>query len=141
MEKTTQELLEILKSKKDYSQFISEEAGEILFTSVSEYLELILSQKGLKKSEAIQRSNLDKNYAYQLFNGNKTNPSRDKVIMLAFGMSLSLEETNRLLKMCGLAELYVRSLRDSLIIHCLNQGYDLITTNENLHDRKLEILE
>lgn len=40
MERSTNELLEILKSKKTYEKFFYEEVGELCFKSVSEYLEL-----------------------------------------------------------------------------------------------------
>ena len=141
MEKSTEELLEILKSKKTYQDFLQEEIGELVFSSLSEYLEMLINEKGLKKSEIILRSNLDKNYAYQIFNGNKTNPSRNKVLMLAFGMGLTLNETRKLLKISSQSDLYVRSPRDSLIMHCLNNGASLITCNEYLCDFNFELLE
>ena len=141
MEKSTDELLEILKSKRSYEEFFEEEIGEFYFSSIGEYLELLLVEKKLKKSEVIQRANLDKNYAYQIFNGNKTNPSRNKVLMLAFGMKLTLPETRKLLKIASLSDLYVRSPRDSIIMYCLTKGYSLITCNEYLNDFSLELLE
>lgn len=141
MEKSTEELLNILKNKKTYGDFLSEEIGELCFSTVSEYLEMLLSEKRLKKSDVIRKSNLDKNYAYQIFSGIKTNPSRDKIIMLAFGMGLTLTETRKLLKISGLSDLYVRSPRDSIIIFCLDKHYSLIDTNMYLSDFSLEILE
>lgn len=141
MEKTTGELVEILKSKKTFEGFLEQEIGELCFSSLSEYLEMLINEKGLKKSEIILRSNLDKNYAYQIFNGNKTNPSRNKVLMLAFGMELSLNETRKLLKIATLSDLYVRSPRDSLIMYCLHNHISLIKCNEYLSDFNFELLE
>ena len=141
MEKTTSELLNILKSKKSYNEFFEEEVGELSFASISDYLEILINEKKLKKSEVIKKSNLDKNYAYQIFNGTKTNPSRDKMLMLAIGMGLNLEETRKLLKICQLSDLYVRDPRDSIIIFSLDKGATLMETNEKLHDFSLEILE
>lgn len=141
MNKTTGELLNILKSKKDYNDFIKEEVSELCFSSVSEYLEFLITQKGLTKSGVIERSNMDKNYAYQIFNGNKTNPSRDKILMLSFGMGLTPEETKKLLKICGLGDLYVRVPRDSVLIYCLEKGKSLIEANIILDAHSLKILE
>lgn len=141
MNKTTDELLEILKSKKSINDYFKEEIDELLFSSLAEYLELLISEKKLKKSEVIKRSNIDKNYAYQIFNGNKNNPSRDKMIMLAFGMGLSVLETRKLLKIANSSDLYVRNPRDSVIIYCLNKGLNLIEVNEYLNDYNLELLE
>ena len=141
MEKTTNELLEILESKKSIEAFFNEEIDELIFSSLSEYLELLISEKKLRKSTVIKRSNLDKNYAYQIFNGNKEKPSRNKVIMLAFGMGLSVLETRKLLKVAGVSDLYARNPRDSIIIYCLSKGLSLIDANEYLNDYNLELLE
>jgi transcriptional regulator with XRE-family HTH domain len=141
MKKSTDKLLEILKSKKTYKEFFEQEIDELIFSSISDYLDILLKEKGLKKSDVIDRSNLDRNYAYQIFNGNKTNPSRDKIIMLSFGMKLTLNETRKLLKICGLSDLYPRSPRDSIIIFCINKGISLIECNVYLNDFSLKILE
>lgn len=141
MNKSTDELMNILKSKKTYEEFFEEEVGELYFTSVSEYLNLLITEKKLQKSEIIKKSNLDKNYAYQIFNGTKTCPSRDKVIMLAFGMSLNLNETRKLLKISQQKDLYIRDPRDSVIIFCINKGFSLIEANESLMDYGLDCLE
>ena len=44
-----------------------------------------MKQKGLKKEDVVSRSMLG-NYAYYIISGKKTNPSRDKMIMLCFGL-------------------------------------------------------
>lgn len=141
MGKSTEELIEILKSKRTYEEFFTQEVDELYFSDIAQYLEMLLKEKGLKKSDVIKGSNLDKNYAYQIFNGNKTNPSRNKILMIAFGMRLNLSETRKLLKIAKLSDLYPRDVRDSIIIFCLEKGKSLIEVNENLLDFSLEILE
>lgn len=141
MKKTTEELLNILKSKRSYDDFLKEQIDELYFASISEYLEILLAQKALKKSDVITKANLDKSYAYQIFNGNKTNPSRDKLIMLAFGMELNLDETRKLLKISNVSDLYIRNPRDAAIIFCIENKLDLIRTNEKLDELCLSPLE
>lgn len=141
MYRSTEELTNILKSKKSYTEFFQEEIGELEFKSMSEYLDMLLTEKHLQKNEVIARSNLDRNYAYQIFNGRKQKPSRDKILMLAIGMGLSLEETRKLLKVCELPDLYVRGPRDSILMFCIKNGEDLITTNEVLQNFGVDILE
>lgn len=141
MYKSTEELTNILKSKKSYTDFFQEEVGELEFKTIAEYLDMLLSEKKLQKNEVIARSNLDRNYAYQIFNGRKTNPSRDKMIMLSIGMGLTLEETRKLLKVLSLSDLYIRNPRDSIIMYCLVQKNDLIETNETLSNYGVDILE
>lgn len=141
MNKSTDELLEILKSKKTINDYFNDEINELIFSSLSEYLELLMNEKRLTKSEVIRKSNLDKNYAYQIFNGNKDKPSRNKMIMLAFGMGLSVLETRKLLKISNSCDLYARNPRDSVIIFCLNKKLSLIDANEMLNDYGFELLE
>lgn len=141
MKKTTEELMEILKQKKSIHAYFTEEIDELEFASLAEYLELLLNEKGLRKSDVIKRSNMDKNYAYQIFNGNKTHPSRDKMIALAIGMGLNVLETRKLLKIAGACDLYPRNPRDSVIIFGLNNRLSLIDTNELLNDYRLDLLE
>lgn len=141
MKKTTDELLKVLKSKKEYSDFFSEEKHELIFKSVAEYLNFLLEEKKITKAEVIKNSNLDRTYAYQLFSGRRENPSRNKMLMLAIGMHLNFDETQKLLKVSELAQLYVRMPRDSVIIHCLEKGLSLDDTNLYLDKHGLDILE
>jgi transcriptional regulator with XRE-family HTH domain len=141
MKKSTDELMKILNSKKSYSEFLQDEKVEFVETSISEYLNELLEEKQLKKSEVIRRGNLDKNYAYQIFNGNKLNPSRNKVLMISIGMGLTLTETRRLLKICNQSDLYIRNARDSVIIFGIDKKMTLMEINELLNDFSFEILE
>lgn len=141
MKKSTDELTQILKSKSNYFDFIKQEYDELYFETVGEYLTAIMSQKGLTKSQVIERSNLDKHYAYQIFNNTKQNPSRDKLIMLAFGLGLNLDEITKLLKVAGVANLYVRHPRDSVIMFCIEHKLSLMDTNEKLFEMSLPTLE
>lgn len=141
MKKTTEELMEILKQKKSIHAYFTEEIDELEFASLAEHLELLLNEKGLCKNDVIKRSNMDKNYAYQIFNGNKTHPSRDKMIALAIGMGLNVMETRKLLRIAGACDLYPRNPRDSVLIYCLHKGAGLMEVNELLSDYNLDILE
>ena len=141
MEKTTSELTEILKRSKSVNDFFEQQAGELEFESIGSYLEFLLNIKGITKQRAIQMANLDASYAYQIFNGNRKNPGRNKIIMLCFGMSLSLEETKKLMRLAKVSELYIRDSRDAVIMYSLEHHLTLIDTNEELFSKGMEILE
>ena len=55
MYKSTEELTNILKSKKSYTDFFQEEVGELEFKTIAEYLDMLLSEKKLQKNEVIAR--------------------------------------------------------------------------------------
>ena len=98
-----------------------------------------MKQKGLKKADVVRRSMLG-NYAYSIINGNRKNPERDKLIMLCFGLTLTADEANRLLKMSSNAELYVRNPRDSVLIYALDRNQGVIETNNKLEELGLDEL-
>ena len=87
----------------------------------------------------IQQAQIDRTYGYQLFNGTRR-PSRDKVLQLALGMGLSLEETQHLLQAAGRSPLYPRLKRDAVLIFCLKNGYDLMETQEMLGKYDITLL-
>jgi predicted transcriptional regulator len=107
---------------------------------VSGVLNKLLIKKDLKKSEVVKGSNLHRSYVYEIFNGDKI-PSRDKIIAIAFGMHLALEETQQLLKRCGHRELYSRDRRDSIIMFAINKEKSLIDCNILLSDSTEEIIK
>lgn len=74
---------------------------------------------------------LDRAYVYQIFSGEKT-PSRDKLIALAFGLCLSDQEAQKMLKHSGNRELYARDERDALILFALQHKKNIFETNELL---------
>ena len=132
--KNTDDLIKDLESARNIDDYISSNKIHFADISLSDYLHKLLKEKKLIKADVIKRSELQQNYAYQIFNGVK-NPTRDKVLCIAFGMGLNLAETQQLLKSCGLPFLYAKHKRDSIIIFAVNKQLNLIQTNELLYDR------
>lgn len=140
MEKTTEELMKILESTKEIGPFLSESADELPSYSLSEYLNLLIEGKGLKKSDIIRRSSMEKTYFYQILKGRK-NPTRNKLLMIAFGMELDIDETRRLLKIGDCGDLYPKNERDCVIIHSILNGKTLVDANIILDELSFEIIE
>ncbi len=138
-EKTTDELLNEIKNTHEIEKFIENNADEFQSEPLYVILNNILKEKGLKKSETVARSGLNRIYGYQIFSGKRL-PSRDKLIALCFGFQLGLEQTNRLLKSGGFAELYAKNKRDSIIIFGINSGKSIFAVDEILFENGLTIL-
>lgn len=129
-----------IQESNDIISYFERNREEMQTDSFSEYLEQWLRKKQLTRSEVVRASNLDKAYVYQIFSGKKY-PSRDKVIALTFGLHLTIEETQTLLKQAGYRELYPRDPRDALLLFALGRGMDIISANELLFDHEIEVLE
>ena len=129
LEKTTGELMDILRSKPDAAAFVQENADELQNKTVPELLADLLERKQLTRAAVIRAAGLARTYGYQLFDGTYT-PTRDKLIQLAFGFQLTVEETQALLKAAGHAVLYPQNARDVVIIECLYQRCGIIGGTE-----------
>lgn len=137
--KTTEELNHEIKLATDINDYLKDNKENMLSYCLPEYLTLLLEKKGISRADVVRGSLLDRAYVYQIFSGEKT-PSRDKLIALAFGLCLSGEETQKMLKLSCNRELYARDERDALILFALRQQKTIFETNEILTDHNMALL-
>ena len=137
-EKTTDELLNEIKNGT-LERFIEQNEHEFTEITLHEYICRIIKDNGLKKSRVVARSGLNRIYAYQIFAG-KRMPSRDKLMVIGFGLQLDHEGMDKLLRQAGYSPLYARSKRDSIIIHAIVHSKSIFAVNEMLFDNGFEIL-
>ena len=137
--KTTDELCNEIKAVTDIEDFLTKNKGHLLLHSLSEYLNTILEQKGISRADVVRGSLLDRAYVYQIFSGDKA-PSREKLIAIAFGLNLSDDETQKMLKLSGNKELYARYERDALILFSLQRKKNIFDTNALLNSHSFKPL-
>jgi hypothetical protein len=133
-QKSTDELLKILNNEAEIEAYIEQNKADLIDLSLCDYLADMLKKYNLTKNTAINNSALNQIYGYQIFDGKKKNPSRDKLIQLIFGMGLDITDAQRLLKIAGVNELYPRIKRDSIIIFALNKKISLTECDELLFE-------
>ena len=138
--KSTDELKNEIKEVTDIEDFLSANSAHLIKESLSKHLHALLSLKNLSRADVIRGSLLGRAYVYRIFAGQKI-PSRDKLIALAFGMRLSDEETQKMLKLSGNRELYPRDERDAVILFALQRSQSILEANELLDDQGLAILD
>ncbi len=129
-EPLTDELLGELLESPSASSFVDK--YDLDSPTLSEYLAHLLDLKHLKRSNVIRDAGLNETFGYQIFTGQR-NPSRNKVLQIAFAMALSLKEASRLLQAAGVNDLYCKRRRDAIIAFCLSKGCSLYQTNEELY--------
>ena len=139
-EKSTDELRHEIKTATDMEDYLTKNKEHMLKESLSEHLHMLLSQKNLRCADVIRGSLLGRAYVYRIFAGDKI-PSRDKLIALAFGLQLSEEETQKMLKLSGSRELYARDERDALILFALQRQMTIMDANGMLLDHGLGVLD
>lgn len=140
--KTTEELMEIIKnSKSSLYELMDNLSDERLNISLTDYLNEKLAEKDCTISQIAKQSTISAPYIYQLFSGERTNASRDKILALAFSLELSLDDTQQMLKIAGLQPLYPRVQKDLILIYALNNRLSLIDVNEILEDLQETLLK
>lgn len=126
----TEDLLAELLLSRDPQEFI--EKYDITSRSLSEYLQALLEEKGLRRIDVIHDADLNETFGYQIFMGQRK-PSRNKILQIALAMGLTLQETNRLLQAGEANTLYCKDRRDAIIVFCVEKRYPLHQVNEELY--------
>ena len=139
MKKDTAEMLKELENCSDFKSFYDDNSDFLLKRSLSDYLQELLEKYGIKKADAIKRSELSEIYAYQIFSGVRV-PERKKLLSLAVGMGISFSDVQTLLMCSGYAVLYAKNEFDCIIIYGIYKGLSVMDINEILFDHGFDTL-
>ncbi|MBQ7974074.1 MAG: helix-turn-helix domain-containing protein [Clostridia bacterium] len=139
MQKDTSEIVEQLQLSPDFQSFYQENKDYMVDKSLAELLEQLLKQSGISKSAAIKNAEMSETYGYHIFSGKRI-PERGKVLALAIGMELNLEQVQQLLKAAGYSHLYVRRPFDSIVLYGICKKMTVAQINELLYDYGFDTL-
>lgn len=128
----TTELLNKLQQTTDIKSFLSQYEHEYLTYSVSTLLGELAEQKKLSVA-TIARQSGQGEYVYKVFRGERK-PSRDIVISIAIGMTLTLAETQLFLRVAKFSALDPRDKRDSVIIYGIKEALPIEKLNDLLYE-------
>ena len=137
---STDDLEHEIKTVTDIEDYLIKNKTYMLSHNLSDQLNMLLVQKGVSIADVARDSLLHRTYIYQIFSGKKT-ASRDKLIAIAFGMHLSAEETQAMLKLSGNRMLYARDKRDAILLFALNQHKPILEANELLFNHNFDVLD
>ena len=139
MQKDTSKIVEELGLSPDFQTFYNENKDYMVSGNLAQLLADLLDSKGLKKSQVIKNAELSEVYGYQIFSGLRV-PERKKLLCLAIGMGLNIEQTQQLLKCAGYSQLYVKLPFDSIVLYGLCKALSVVQINELLYEYDLETL-
>lgn len=118
---STTELIKFLKEAKTLDQAIGEIHPSI---SLTDHLRALLERSGMSVKNLSGRLLASRIFIYQILEGDRK-PSRDMLLRIALVFRLSLDETQRLLKIAQRSALYPRIRRESVVIFALQRNYTL----------------
>ena len=107
--------------------------------SFEKHLQQLINKKGLRNSEVYAAANISKQYFSKLLKG-QVKPSKDKMLALAVGLRLNMDETADFLRIGGYA-LSPISQTDTVVEYFIRkQEYNVLKINIVLFDYGLEPL-
>ncbi len=132
--------LAYLLEERDVEDFIEKWCrDDILFHKA---INETIVQKRLTLSNLMNSSRINRNYGYNIVNGRRHNPSRDKVIALCIAAKLSLDEAQEMLAIAKVGCLFFKRERDVRIAAAINNKLgDVLKVNIILEANKLEPLD
>lgn len=105
------------------------------------YIKGIMDREGVDRSTLYRMAMIERTYIYQLLDGTKCHPSKDKVLLIAIALRMSLKETQRALQLANAPILYAKNARDSILIFAINKRLSIASTNAMLAERNEKELE
>lgn len=135
MKTITQELLDGLKNADDIKAFLDSHEQDFLSQSLVDCLNELMTEKNMTVAQVAKNSGIGE-YVYKIFNGERKS-KRDTLIAISFGMSLTFEETQLLLRIAKFAVLDSRDRRDGIIIYALTHNLSIFECDDLLNNNNL----
>lgn len=137
--KDTDGLQQELMDSPDLTMFLAKNQEQFVNKSVAELLNRLFEKRKISKAALAKQAGMSEIYLHQIFAGRRK-PSRNRLLCLCYGLNASVEETQELLKLCQMAQLYPKLKRDAIIYYGLSHGLELFEVNDKLFDENEETL-
>lgn len=127
----TEDLWKMVSESTDICKDWNELSPHMNASSFHEQLFELAQQRGINAAQIGEKALLSRSFSYQIFSGERI-PKRDVILRIAIALCLDIPETQRLLRLASRGTLYPKIERDSVIIFCLKNNYDIYKTDEIL---------
>ncbi len=121
------------------AQTLDEALKEMYTDSFEKHLQQLINKKGLKNSEIYAAANISKQYFSKLLKG-QVKPSKEKVLCLAVGLRLNLDETVDFLRLAGYAFSPVSQTDVVVKYFIIHNDYSVMKIDITLFDYGLDPL-
>lgn len=125
---STSELMNVLKkSRKRDIENLKEKfiADRLSFVS---YMDMIISNKNIKRQDIFQKADIPQKYGYKILSGESHTTDRDKLLRIFIAIGMNLKEVQRAIELYKMPPLYPKRQRDAIIIIAINKGISCVDT-------------
>lgn len=143
--KSTGELEKVLGQThpKDINHYLQEHKDSLIQSDYvfHDYIREKIKERKLKQQDVFLAADVPEKYGYKLLSGEKHTKQRDVILRLCYASELTLEETQKALKLYRMPELYVKVPRDAMIMIAFNERPgSILEVNSFLKKNGMEIL-
>jgi hypothetical protein len=137
---STSTLLQRLFKTKSLDRFIKHmDNVQHTLPLFHEYINQLCAERKIPPERILKKADIERTNGHKFFNGTR-NPSRDRVIQLAFGFDMNYNETQKLLTLAQRGTLYPKVKRDAVIIFALERGLDVTAVQATLFELHMPLL-
>ena len=105
------------------------------------YMRRIFKEKGVSQQEIFLYADIPERYGYKLISQEKHTKQRDIILRICYSAGMTIEETQKALRLYGMPELYVEYPRDALLMVIFkDRPGDIIMVNSILKKNGMEPL-
>ena len=141
MSKDTQELvveLEQAKSTREFVEFLKRNDIEMQRESFGDAILRLCAKYEMTPSSLQTKIAISKSQFYSLLNGTR-NPSKQSVIKIAFGVGMTKDELNGILRAAGFQELDPRDREDAVVLFGIENKKEVGKVDELLREYHAKI--
>lgn len=143
--KTTEELDHILGQThpKDAEKYLQENAESLCMQEkpFECFIKDKLKEKRMKQQDVFIQADIPERYGYRLLSEEKRTKQRDVILRICYAAGLSLEEVQHALMLYGMAPLYAKIPRDSVLMIAFNmRPGDVLEVNALLKENGFDML-
>ena len=143
--KTTEKLENILKGTRTFEagKYLKENEKDLLQEEkpFSAYIRNLIKDKALRQQDIFIQADIPERYGYKLLSEEKHTRQRDVILRICYAAKLTLEETQRALKLYGMSPLYARIPRDAVLMIAFNRRCgNILDVNAMLKEQGMELL-
>lgn len=113
-------VLKQIRTEKEEENYIKKYVDKQTEKNFREYLQAHIISNQLSVAEVMNNSRINKNYGYNIINGTRKNPGRDKVLALCIGAGMDFDQMQEALYLSNLPPLDPRNERDVRIVVAVN---------------------
>ncbi len=145
VEKDTYELEKVLKNthSSDFDKYCEANRHSMIEGNdeFGVYIKRLLAEKKLTQQNVFLKADIPERYGYKLLSGEKHTKQRDVILRICYAAKLTLDETQRALRLYELPELYAKIPRDALLMIAFNERPgSIIDVNALLRKHNLDML-